>query len=277
MVLAVVLLATSIKKLEANEQAVMYDTIAKATLSTNDQGLYIGPPFYSWIKYSAVYTPVSINLLCLTQDGLPVGLDVTFQYVPDKNELAAITKQFRDADKFEEVVTSAASSAVLTACSQYPIADFQGGRPIIQTKIDEIIKATLKKLKADALAAQLVNVAVPEDWSTATSDKQRAQQDIDFALNERAQQVYIANNNVTLAEQDAKITNQTASTQINIILNAAKQDAAAIAKEYEKYADTLVEMVKQYKVPFGGLYALLENKLVRENTHVDLVMEDRKV
>ena len=272
LVISIVLIATSVRKLEANEQAIMYDSVAKRTVSTNDQGLYVGPPLYKWIKYSAVYTPVAMNLSCLTQDGLPVGLEVTFQYVPKKEALQDITMSFRDSDKFEKVVTDAATSAVLATCSRFAIAEFQSGRPIIQAKIDETIKITLSELRADALAAQLVNVAVPEAWNAATSNKQRAQQDIDFALNERAQAVYKGNNNVTIARQDALITNQTAQTEISIILNAAREDASALAKEYEKHGEVLLDMVKQYNLTFGGLYAFLANSLVRGSKDVDLVL-----
>lgn len=44
LVMSIVLLSTSIKKLEANEQAIMYDTVAKHTLSRNTQGLFAGEP-----------------------------------------------------------------------------------------------------------------------------------------------------------------------------------------------------------------------------------------
>lgn len=42
LVISIILLATSIKKLEANEQAIMYDTVANKILGRNSQGLYAG-------------------------------------------------------------------------------------------------------------------------------------------------------------------------------------------------------------------------------------------
>lgn len=272
LVMSIVLLSTSIKKLEANEQAIMYDTVAKHTLSRNTQGLFAGPPFFSFLKFSAVYTTVDLSVPCLTTDGLPVTLAVSFQYVPSNQDLYDIVKQWRDAWKYQDVITVAATSAVVDACSQYNISYYQSGRPVIQTKIDKSINANLKALKADALAAQLVNVDVPDDWRTATSDKQRSAQDIDFALNERAQAVAQAANNVVLAQQDALITNQSATTNISIVLTAARQSASAVAAEYKAFGDVLLDMMKIHKLNFAGLMAFLENMLVRASYDVDLVL-----
>lgn len=185
--------------------------------------------------------------------------------------------KFRDADKYQDVVTIAAKAAVVDACTEYNISNYQSGRPVIQSRIDDIIKANLKVLKADALAAQLVEVTVPAAWNTATSDKQRAAQDIGFALNERAQSVAQAANNVSLAQQDALITNQTATTNVNIALTAAHQNAAAVTAEYEAFGNVLVDMVQTYKLDFAGLMSFLENSLIRGSSSVDLVLQHASI
>lgn len=59
---------------------------------------------------------------------------------------------------------------------------------------------------------------------------------------------------------------------MRIILNAANQEAAAIAKEYEALGVVVGAMVRQYGLGFGGLLAFLENRLVRTSANVDLVL-----
>lgn len=130
----------------------------------------------------------------------------------------------------------------------------------------------MRELQADSLGSQLVNVATPEKCNSATIDKQRAQQDIDFALNERSQKVYQAQNNVSLATQDATITNQTAATNASIVLSTARQEAAAIAREYEAFGDVVASMMEAYGVDFAGLVVFLQNRLVGQSREVDLVL-----
>lgn len=151
-------------------------------------------------------------------------------------------------------------------CTLLPLANG------LQAKIDETIKDNLKQLKANALAAQLVNVQVPDTWSEATSQKQRAQQEIDFALNEREQSVAAAANMIVLAKQDALMANQTAMANVNVILATALQDAAAITAEYEAFGTVLYDMMKDYKLDFAGLMKFLENQLVANSQSVDLVL-----
>jgi hypothetical protein len=130
----------------------------------------------------------------------------------------------------------------------------------------------LKEIQADALGSQLVDVETPAPWNAATSDKQRQQQEIDFALNERSQKVYQAQNNVSLATQDATITNQTAATNATIALSVAKQEAASITREYEAFGSVVVDMMETYGVDFAGLVRFLQNSLVTHSKEVDLVM-----
>jgi hypothetical protein len=142
----------------------------------------------------------------------------------------------------------------------------------LQAAIDDKIKGSLIALRGRALGAQLVNVGVPPSWREATSDKQKAQQDIDFALNERQQQLAQANNTITLALQDARIINQTAATNVSITLANAQQSAAAVAAEYEAFGAVLLDMVEQYKLDPAGLIRMLQNNLVANSKSVDLVL-----
>ena len=69
------------------------------------EGLHFGAPGFKFIKFSSVFKSISYSsVTCLNKDGLVIGLDVEFQYRVDANHLKKVVLEFRDADKYEDVV-----------------------------------------------------------------------------------------------------------------------------------------------------------------------------
>jgi prohibitin 2 len=270
--MTIMLIAASVKRLDANETAIMYDTVKKEFVDVKGPGLYNGPPFFSWIIFTAVFKQVDLALTCVTRDGLPVNLQVSFQYVPLPEALKEIALKYRDQDKYDTIVSYSSQAAIQVACTSFDISDYQNSRPIIQTKIEEQIVKNLKYLKADAIAAQLVNVEVPNDWNLAVSDKQKQQQDIVLASNERNQSLYQAQLNMSLAIQDALITNQTAMANITAIQNIAEQNSTAVIQQYSTLEQIFISMMVNYKLDFVGLVGFLKNQVVRLTPSTDIVM-----
>lgn len=100
-------------------------------------------PMHCLLLCAAVCRSVFETLqVCLTSDGLPVTLLTSFQYVPINRDLLNITLRFKGSEGFAEVVTTAASAAIVGVCSQFNISEFQGGRPVIQARIDEGIRVS---------------------------------------------------------------------------------------------------------------------------------------
>lgn len=266
-----VLLGTSIHKLDANQAGVLYVKPSRKLGPVRASTLYTGPPFSGFIVYSAVYQTLEIDVTCVTNDGLFVTLSTNFQYVPQQAELKSISVRFRNARKFEQVVKIAAEAAVHEACSHFVIADFQNGRPLIQTKMGGLIEANLAAVNASSLATQLTNVAVPAEWSAAVQAKQASLQDIQYAINQRDQALYQAQNAVSLAEQQATIVEQTAAANVTVIEVTAAQRAEAVAAVYSSFADVAASYVESLGLSPAGVVALLTDRLLdTHNTDVAL-------
>ena len=80
-IVAIGLLASSLKKVPSTEMGVQYN-IHKKQLddATKSGGLFVGPPGYKFIKFPSTFITVDMNdRTCVSNDGLLVKFSVTFQ------------------------------------------------------------------------------------------------------------------------------------------------------------------------------------------------------
>ena len=260
--LIITLIATSVHRVETNNIGVFFDTLGKEFGPVHNQGLWSWRPFSKVITYTAVYEPVDLYVTCVTNDGLQVSLNASFQYVPQPESVISITERFQNGNEFLGVVTTAATAAIHQTCSRFLITDYQNSRPIIQSQLSLDLDVFLKNINASALAVQLTNVAVPNDWNQAVYNKQQAQQDIVLAQNQRSQIIYLAQNNVSLALQDAEVTQQNADANITVIQLTAQQQALAIESQYQSFTVVCQTLMHSLNITIDGLVSLLTNRVI---------------
>ena len=272
-VLAVVLIATSIHKLDANDNGIIYDKLGcvfKGGVRT--PGLYASVPFSRFITFPGVYKSVDIEVTCVTNDGLFVDLDVTFQYLPQLNALQHIAYTFRDRNKYDTVVRAAATSAIHSACSQYNTSDFQNVRTAVQDSMQTYIQTNLGLVNATALSTQLVNIGVPDPWNQAVFNKQQSQQDIALASNQMDQSIYQAQLNVSLAEQYATINLQTADANATVLFKTAQQQALSTNANIVAVGDSAVALANELPMNGSELIPLLVDRVIRTTAGVDIAI-----
>jgi hypothetical protein len=242
------LLVVSIKDLDYNEMAIMYDTIKKELLSVKESGLYNGPPFFKWIIFPAVFTKMTINLNCMSNDGLPINIQVSFQHIANKTHLKQIAYKYRDNNKYNEIITYSAQDAVQKACAIFNISNITNYRSLIQTEIENNIIMNLNYIYVNPVSVQIerLNFKIP----------------ININQQEEEQQ----------AIQDALIINQTASATIKSIQNIAIQNSTAIIQQYAAIEEVLLSMMSDYKLNFTGLITFLKNKIILNTRNIDLAL-----
>lgn len=59
------------------------------------EGLHAGPPFFEFLKYSAVFLSRELMIECVSKDGLVMPLTLSFQYLPDRDAIKNITELYR--------------------------------------------------------------------------------------------------------------------------------------------------------------------------------------
>lgn len=233
-------------------------------------GLHVGPPGYEFIKFPSTYITVDLpDATCVSQDGLRVGFSVTFQYqIPAEWLLPAVIK-YRDFEKWAQVVEAAGNSAVHHTCSEFQISNFQNKRGEIQSKMEENMRLKLEGTKEDgsdgvyarAISLQLRNVDLPDEYREAVSDKQAAAEDIILAQNQRTQETTKAQTSLLAAQEEARIINNTAVNDAEILLTEAEIKAQETAFAFETEAGVFVSVKRALGLSTDGVLAYLSNRL----------------
>jgi len=239
LVLIISLVASSLEKLDSKEVGLQYDTIQKDLDSkVYTEGLHLGPVGFEFIKFPNIYTTMEFtNKECLNKDGVPIGIDVTYQYRVQMQHLKTVALNFKDFDGFQDVLAAVGVSALHEACSYFNTTEFQASRGEFQRRLEEILKKRYEDLNCDVDDLQVNNIQRPDEYEAAIRSKERAKEDIQVAQEERPRQVTEANTLLREAESEAKIIRDKAESDARIRTLQAEKEAEAIIEQYNKEAE----------------------------------------
>lgn len=271
-VMLVIILPMSFKKLESTEYGIRYTPYSKKLdEAARVGGLHAGPPGFSFIKFPSTYVTVDLpNDTCVSKDGLRVQFSVTFQYqIPSEWLMPAVIK-YRNFERWAEVVEAAGNSAVHHSCSDFYIANFQTMRGAIQTRMEENLRLKLEGKVGDgsdgvyarAISLQLSNVDLPTEYSEAVAEKQEAAEDIALAKNQRVQEVTKAQTALLTAREEARIINSTAVNDAEILLTEANAQAEQTQFAFETEANLIVMVQDSLGLTVDGVLGWLSNRLL---------------
>jgi regulator of protease activity HflC (stomatin/prohibitin superfamily) len=268
------LLARSLQRLESTEYGVEYNTHKKVLAdAAKTGGLHIGSPGYEFIKFPSTYITVDIpEDTCVSQDGLRVKFQVTFQYQLPSEWVVPVTIKYRDFDKWATIVEVAGKSAIQHACSEFSIVEFQTARGIIQTKMETDLTLKLEGPEKDgasgvyarAISLQLRNVDVPELYRQSVNEKQEASEDIELAKNQRTQEITKARTELLAASEEARKIKETAENEAALILTEARLKAEETTFAFQTEAETILRVKSSLNLTTEGILAFMANQLVAQ-------------
>jgi regulator of protease activity HflC (stomatin/prohibitin superfamily) len=268
----IVLLITSLRKLESTEYGVEYNTHSKQLEDASKSGgLFTGPPGFKFIKFPSTFITVDQQATCVSKDGLRVDFQLSFQYQLVKEYIINAILKYRNFDKWATLVEAAGSSAVQHACSQYIISDFQYKRGEIQRQIELDLQLKLEgdpEVKDDygvyarMISVQLRNVDLPFEYRDAVSAKQSAQEDISLAQNQRRQELTKANTALLAAKEEARKILDTARNEAEVLLTEATLKAEETTFAFGKEAETIIDVKTNLNLTTEGVLAYLANELL---------------
>lgn len=275
---AIILLPMSLRKLASTEFGIKYTRYSKilddAALSG---GLHTGPPGFRFIKFPSTFVTNELPPdTCLSRDGLRVETQVDFQYqIPADWLLPAILK-YRDFENWSTIVESAAISAVQHTCSEFNVSNFQNMRGEIQRRMEDNLRLKLEGEAGDgesgvyarAVSLQLRNVDLPFKYQEAVAVKQSATEDITLARNERIQETTKARTDLLAAQEQARIINDTAVNEADIILTEARIKAQETTFAFATEADVIVQVKEKLSLSTAGVLAYLSNRLYEVAPHL---------
>jgi len=272
-ILAIVLLSFSLKKLTSTEYGLEYDKIAKILDdAAKSGGLHTGPPGFEFIKFPSTFIlEVLPGGNCVSQDGLRVQFQVSFQYQMPREWLKFAVVRYRNFEKWQQVVAGAGHSAVQHSCAQFTISNFQNKRGIIQATMEDNIRLKLEGppeslngeggVYARAISVQLQNVQVPSEYTGAISEKQSAEEDITLAINQRTQELTKANTEFLTAKEDARKIMDTARNEASVLLTEASLKAEETTFIFERESEIIVRVKNALNLTSLGVLAYMSNKL----------------
>lgn len=147
---------------------------------------------------------------------------------------------------------------------------FQNKRSEIQERMFKQLKIKLQGSEAEindegvyafANSLQLENVELPLEYKNAIADKQRAQEDIALALNQRSQELTKANTELLAANEERKIILARAQNERNVTITQAQNIADQTLFAFEKETEVLVRVKNDFALDANGVIAYMTNQL----------------
>ena len=170
---------------------------------------------------------VTSQLLARTMDGLPVTLDLSFQYrlMPSAESLVKLYKDFQT--DYESAYIRIARNVLRDVAADYQAFNYFYNRSVISSAMRGSLDVALMQHSATVQSFQLLNILLPPRFSSAIEETEIARQEIENAGYQQAVSITEANTRVREAERQAKIillaANATAS---NITLQASAINCA---------------------------------------------------
>ena len=170
---------------------------------------------------------VTSQLLARTMDGLPVTLDLSFQYrlMPSAESLVKLYKDFQT--DYESAYIRIARNVLRDVAADYQAFNYFYNRSVISSAMRGSLDVALMQHSATVQSFQLLNILLPPRFSSAIEETEIARQEIENAGYQQAVSITEANTRVREAERQAKIILLAANaTAANITLQASAIDWA---------------------------------------------------
>ncbi len=238
LVTSIVLLSLSIKDVASDEWALNYGRTTRHV-----RGEVMGPgrqtlqPDSQLITFKNTFVPWDIEIDCWTSDGLEVELQIAIQTRYVDKEIKDIFFEFGYESDFKPYVSNVLEKLMRETCSNYTSFDYYNQRGAVQSDMLNRIETHLPSLGTHITTGgflQLKNIKLPDSFNQAILDRRSAEQDIQVAANQRAQQLIIANTKLSQAINTGTIIVNDAELTSDAILFDAQQQALAIESKYDQ-------------------------------------------
>jgi regulator of protease activity HflC (stomatin/prohibitin superfamily) len=236
-----ILLGVSFDIIEPTEMGIAFDGNVQHLESDKvyGEGRYLIGLGRSFIKFPITYQTVRYgttfsksdgpDIVARTKEGLPISLEVSFQFVLPRNS-AALTRLYLDAGEvYQQFYGRICQKVIRDIAAKYPTFDFFKKRREIADHMHDALRVAMKRFYAEVPSLELVNMEINPAFAQAIEATQIAYQDIQ-------QSVYEQNVEVVQAEAAVEV----AKLLKEVTLVTAEADAESHVKLQEAQADALV-------------------------------------
>lgn len=236
-VLLIVLLSVSFKKVDPNHVALGYN---KVTRNIGDEvrgeGLALMGPSIELIVFKTTQQEAKHqNMSALSADSIDVNLDVRILYTVKRDKIRDIIDKFYDEDGHDEFIKDFSAGLVRLVASRFTAKQFYLERQRFQADLTVAVRDRFNASGAQATvdSVQVVSVGLPQRVLAAMEAATVAEQDIQNAVAERAARLQAASIRLDLAQSEANLILISAARDQILIEQAAQQ---ALGVERQKQA-----------------------------------------
>eukprot|EP01083_Nonionella_stella_P192368 711151_1 len=241
--LTIILIPISIRKVEFDEYAIKYDDLTKQEDSEEyGEGRYIFTPKTKLFVYDALIQKLSLDLDCLTKDGIEMDIEVDIQYSIPKISVYDIWNEFGKEDQMDKYFALVASDAVRDSISTFHASDFYRNRFGIQLAIEDALYQTTEEANTHLLvvSAVLAGYTYPEELKEVIKIKRSIENDIEVAKNERDGNLTDADTNYHVAKIAAQRLYLQGQAEVKSLLAEATAHANAVTARFDALTSLFV-------------------------------------
>jgi regulator of protease activity HflC (stomatin/prohibitin superfamily) len=254
--LAIILILCSLRVVKPEEYAIEYNKIWRNINYDQifTQGRFVMKPATRLIRYPRVYQPIDFTqketeLNCISKDGMVVRIDVVsqYRYLPD----GLINMLFKFDYLSHSMLMNMARSAFINTCSYYEVES--GFIKERQNISNHMLFEYQKKMFDSNISTltefgELRNYHYPQEYLDAITDKQIAQQQIDFLLNQRHITIKNAETDWINANKQREIDLQKSYTEALAIIQSANSTAQSITTYWQQYTNAFKLTLDKLKI-----------------------------
>eukprot|EP00924_Labyrinthula_sp_SR-Ha-C_P007209 maker-scaffold_8-snap-gene-12.54-mRNA-1 protein AED:0.32 eAED:0.32 QI:310/1/1/1/1/1/2/100/311 len=209
------------------------------------------------------------RIVCNSEDGLRILLDVSFQYFPEQDKLVQLTQEYGGFDQWRGLLISQAESEIRHVCGEFSADDFQTARGAVALQLEQVVRnQTGELLSAEITKLQLVNVNRVAEYENAVRSKENARSEISLAENERSQAITKAETTRNVAIQEQQRILNTANTTAQIITAQANATAEGIKDRFEQLAAVYKTAMDVNGFDTKGILTYISNEIFHNDVTI---------
>lgn len=250
--LTVILIPISIYDVSQEKYALRYDDLTKKVENKiYTEGKYLLTPETEMFYYNKVVKTLEFtDLVCLSNDGIYITMNIDVQYQLRKEELFDIFWEYGVEKSLRSLLSDIVLDSVRDVCGKYHALDFPDKRNEIQSDMQNTltIDLNLTNSHTDIQYLQLVNYEFPSELNDAIDEKQIALQDIENANNEYDEKITQAETNYKTAEIQAETILNQAEGTATTIKTKANAEAESIAEQWNSRRNTYILLMEEMEM-----------------------------
>lgn len=239
--LMVILLPVSVKDVAHNEYGIRYDGLTKTVHSmVYEEGKFMCTPQTSMFLYVSTIQKLTLDMTCLTSNGIGVPVIVDIQYQIPKDNVFTIFDDFGETNQLEKYLKLVGADSIRDSIGKYTAKDFYEYRAVIQDMIeaDMIVAVAEAQTHVEVTTVVLSNYDFPAELDMAIALKRSAQNDIAIAENERDGELMEAETLWLTAVINAEKVQIEAQAEVDSILAEANAKASSIVEVWANREST---------------------------------------